>query len=80
MKSDARCQYHRDRANPDRRLVRQDDHSGFVTFPINAHHTTMHNPCAMMPHALTAGQSNTAREIADPINLFDCSPVRLFFE
>ena len=50
-------------------------HSDFAPFPINAHHNAMNNPCAMMHYELTSDQFNTARMIADPINLLDCSPV-----
>lgn len=52
-------------------LVEQD----FAPFAMNAHANAVHNPNAMFRRAVTAEQFVKAKKVADPISLFDASPV-----
>ena len=51
------------------------EHSAFAPFAINAHRNAVNNPFAMFPQAVTAEAYTRAPMIADPINLFDSSPI-----
>jgi len=50
-------------------------HEEFAEFTINAHRNAATNPNAMFHNQVTKEQFMRARMIADPINLFDSSPV-----
>jgi len=50
-------------------------HEDFAPFAINAHRNAMNNPNAMFHFPLTTEQFDSARMIADPINLLDSSPI-----
>ena len=50
-------------------------HGDFAPFAINAHRNAMNNPNAMFHFPLTAERFDSARMIADPINLLDSSPI-----
>jgi acetyl-CoA C-acetyltransferase len=50
-------------------------HEDFANFTVNAHRNAAHNPCAMFREPVTVEQFKRARMIADPINLFDSSPI-----
>lgn len=52
-------------------LVEQD----FAPFAMNAHANAMHNPNAMFRKPVSAEQFTKAKKVADPISLFDASPV-----
>jgi acetyl-CoA C-acetyltransferase len=49
-------------------------HSDFAAFSINAHANAVHNPCARLHESIDQEDYETARMIADPINLLDASP------
>ena len=50
-------------------------HEEFAEFTINAHRNAATNPNAMFHNQVTKEQFMRARMIADPINLFDSSPI-----
>jgi acetyl-CoA C-acetyltransferase len=50
-------------------------HEDFANFTVNAHRNAANNPFAMFREPVTAEQFKRARMIADPINLFDSSPI-----
>jgi acetyl-CoA C-acetyltransferase len=50
-------------------------HSAFGPFAINAHRNAANNPHAMFPFPVTAERYARAPVIADPVNLFDSSPI-----
>lgn len=50
-------------------------HADFAPFPINAHANGAKNPNAMFRKAITAETYEKGRLIADPITLFDASPI-----
>jgi acetyl-CoA C-acetyltransferase len=50
-------------------------HEDFAPFAINAHRNALNNPNAMFHFPLTTEQFDSARMIADPINLLDSSPI-----
>lgn len=52
-------------------LVEED----FAAFPLNAHKNAAHNPNAMFRKAVTLDHILKAKKVADPISLFDASPV-----
>lgn len=52
-------------------LVEED----FAPFAINAHANAAHNPSAMFRKSVTLDQFVRAKKVADPISLFDASPV-----
>lgn len=52
-------------------LVEED----FAPFALNAHANAVHNPNAMFRKPVTREQFTKARMIADPISLFDSSPI-----
>ncbi len=47
----------------------------FAPFAVNAHRNAVNNPYAMFPFAVTLESYTRAPLIADPINLFDSSPI-----
>lgn len=47
----------------------------FAPFALNAHANAVHNPNAMFRKAVTVEQFTKAKKVADPISLFDASPV-----
>lgn len=47
----------------------------FAPFALNAHANAVHNPNAMYRKAVTIEQFTQAKKVADPISLFDASPV-----
>lgn len=47
----------------------------FAPFALNAHSNAVHNPNAMYRKAVTIEQFTKAKMVADPISLFDASPV-----
>jgi len=50
-------------------------HEAFAGFAVNAHRNAVGNPNAMFPRAITPQAYHEAAMIADPINLFDSSPI-----
>jgi len=52
-------------------LVEED----FAPFALNAHKNAVHNPNAMFRKSVTLAQFTKAKKVADPISLFDASPV-----
>ncbi len=52
-------------------LVEED----FAPFALNAHKNAVHNPNAMFRKSVTLEQFTKAKKVADPISLFDASPV-----
>ncbi len=52
-------------------LVEED----FAPFALNAHKNAVHNPNAMFRKSVTLEQFIKAKKVADPISLFDASPV-----
>jgi len=52
-------------------LVEED----FAPFALNAHANAVNNPNAMFRKAVTLDQFTKAKKVADPISLFDASPV-----
>ena len=52
-------------------LVEED----FAPFALNAHANAVHNPNAMFRKAVTLDQFTKAKKVADPISLFDSSPI-----
>lgn len=52
-------------------LVEQD----FAPFALNAHANAVHNPNAMFRKPVTMDQLTRAKMVADPISLFDSSPI-----
>lgn len=50
-------------------------HEAFAPFAINAHRNALNNPNAMFRMAVTADSYEQAPMIADPVNLFDTSPI-----
>lgn len=52
-------------------LVEED----FAPFALNAHANAVHNPNAMFRKPVTLEQFTRAKKVADPISLFDASPV-----
>jgi len=50
-------------------------HEAFAGFTVNAHRNATGNPMAMFPRPVSREQFLAARMIADPINLFDSSPM-----
>jgi acetyl-CoA C-acetyltransferase len=50
-------------------------HEDFANFAVNAHRNAANNPFAMFREPVTVEQFKRARMIADPINLFDSSPI-----
>lgn len=52
-------------------LVEED----FAPFALNAHANGVHNPNAMFRRSVTQEQFTRAKKVADPISLFDASPV-----
>jgi acetyl-CoA C-acetyltransferase len=50
-------------------------HECFAPFSINAHHNAMNNPNAMFHRELALETYNRSPVIADPINLYDSSPI-----
>ncbi len=52
-------------------LVEED----FAPFALNAHANAVHNPNAMFRKAVTLEQFTKAKKVADPISLFDSSPI-----
>lgn len=52
-------------------LVEED----FAAFALNAHANAVNNPNAMFRRAVTSDQFSKAKKVADPISLFDASPV-----
>lgn len=50
-------------------------HDAFAPFSINAHTNAVNNPNAMFRRAITEETYRKAPVIADPINLFDSSPI-----
>ena len=51
------------------------EHVAFAPFSINAHANAVNNPNAMFRRAITEETYRKAQIIADPINLFDSSPI-----
>lgn len=49
-------------------------HTDFANFSINAHANAMHNPNARLHEIISLEAYNTARMVAEPINLLDASP------
>jgi len=47
----------------------------FAAFPINAHHNGVGNPNAMFRRAITEKVYQRAAPVADPLNMFDVSPL-----
>jgi acetyl-CoA C-acetyltransferase len=47
----------------------------FANFAVNAHANAVHNPNAMFPRTITAERYANSPTIADPIGLFDASPI-----
>jgi acetyl-CoA C-acetyltransferase len=50
-------------------------HAAFAPFSINAHRNAVNNPNAMFRRAIDERVYNSAPLIADPINLYDSSPI-----
>lgn len=50
-------------------------HTHFAPFPINAHANALHNPHARLHENIDLKTYETARMIANPINLMDASPI-----
>jgi acetyl-CoA C-acetyltransferase len=50
-------------------------HADFGPFSIVAHENAVHNPYARLPFVINQQEYNTARMIAEPINLLDASPI-----
>jgi acetyl-CoA C-acetyltransferase len=50
-------------------------HDDFAGFSINAHNNAMHNPLARFHSTLTLETYRKAHVVADPINIFDASPM-----
>ncbi|MBI9050512.1 MAG: thiolase domain-containing protein [Anaerolineaceae bacterium] len=50
-------------------------HEHFANFSINAHQNALHNPLARFHSALTFEKYENASMVADPIQLFDASPM-----
>src|SRR5512145_1797003 len=50
-------------------------HEAFAPFSINAHKNAVNNPNAMFKRAITENDYKRASMIADPINLYDSSPI-----
>lgn len=50
-------------------------HEAFAPFSINAHQNAVNNPNAMFRRAINQKVYNNAPMIADPINLYDSSPI-----
>ena len=51
------------------------DGNAFAPFAVNAHRNAANNPYAMFPFPVTVEAYTRAKMIADPINLFDSSPI-----
>jgi acetyl-CoA C-acetyltransferase len=50
-------------------------HEAFAPFSINAHQNAVNNPNAMFQKAITLDEYKRAPKIADPVNLYDSSPI-----
>jgi acetyl-CoA C-acetyltransferase len=50
-------------------------HSDFAAFSINAHANAAHNPCARLRESINQADYESARMVAEPINLLDASPI-----
>ncbi|MBI5670770.1 MAG: thiolase domain-containing protein [Chloroflexi bacterium] len=50
-------------------------HEAFAAFSLNAHQNAVNNPNAMFKRAITLEDYKRASMIADPINLYDSSPI-----
>ena len=51
------------------------EHADFAPFPINAHANGAHNPNAMFRKPITRATYEKGRMVADPVSLFDASPI-----
>ncbi len=47
----------------------------FAAFPVNAHHNAVGNPNAMFRRAISEAAYQKAEPVADPLNMFDVSPI-----
>jgi acetyl-CoA C-acetyltransferase len=50
-------------------------HNDFAPFPVNAHANAAHNPNAMFQEPISRRTYERGRMVADPISLFDASPI-----
>ncbi|UTA47613.1 hypothetical protein L1F30_15835 [Simiduia sp. 21SJ11W-1] len=51
------------------------ERAAFAPFAVNAHRNGLHNDCAMLKKSITHADYLAARELAEPIGLYDAPPI-----